>query len=81
MAHENDAAPAWASATPPGFIRTATTAATINAVDLGWKDKVGSIKTGKFADIIAVNGDPMADVGALTKVRFVMKGGKIMKAE
>lgn len=64
--------------TPMGALQ----AATINAADLlGWKDKVGSIKTGKFADIIAVNGDPMADVGALTRVRFVMKGGKVMKAE
>lgn len=64
--------------TPMGAVQ----AATINAADLlGWKDKVGSIKTGKLADIIAVNGDPMADVGALTRVRFVMKGGKVMKAD
>jgi imidazolonepropionase-like amidohydrolase len=57
-------------------------AATINGADLlGWKDKIGSIKAGKLADIIAVGADPLADVGALTKVRFVMKGGQVVKSE
>jgi imidazolonepropionase-like amidohydrolase len=60
----------------------AVQAATINAADLlGWKDKVGSIKAGKLADIIALDADPMADVSALTKVRFVMKGGQVIKGE
>ena len=55
-------------------------AATVNAADLmHWKDKVGSIKTGKFADIIAVKNDPLKDVKSLEKVQFVMKGGKIYK--
>jgi imidazolonepropionase-like amidohydrolase len=59
----------------------AVQAATINAADLlGWKDKVGSVKAGKFADIIAVSDDPMADVSALTKVKFVMKGGVVYKS-
>ncbi len=58
----------------------AVQSATINAADLlGWKEKVGSIKAGKFADIIAVDADVMADVTSLTKVRFVMKGGKVIK--
>jgi imidazolonepropionase-like amidohydrolase len=60
----------------------AVQAATINAADLlGMKDKIGSIKPGKLADIIAVSGDPMADVSALAKVGFVMKGGAVVKAE
>jgi imidazolonepropionase-like amidohydrolase len=55
-------------------------AATISAADLlGIKDKVGSIKVGKFADLIAVDGDPLNDVAALTKVRFVMRSGKTYK--
>jgi imidazolonepropionase-like amidohydrolase len=56
-------------------------AATVNAADLmGWKEKVGSITPGKFADLIAVDGDPLADVTILTKVKFVMKGGAVVRA-
>jgi imidazolonepropionase-like amidohydrolase len=54
--------------------------ATINAADLlGWKDRVGSISVGKFADIIAVKGNPADDATELTKVSFVMKGGAVIK--
>jgi imidazolonepropionase-like amidohydrolase len=42
---------------------------------------VGAIETGKFADIIAVAGDPLADVAEMQKVRFVMKGGQIVRDE
>jgi imidazolonepropionase-like amidohydrolase len=57
-------------------------AATINAADLlGWKDRVGSISPGKFADIVAVQGDPTVDPTELTRVRFVMKGGAVVKAD
>jgi imidazolonepropionase-like amidohydrolase len=60
----------------------AVQAATINAADLlGWKDRIGSISPGKYADIIAVKGDPMADPAELTRVRFVMKGGAVVKAD
>lgn len=55
-------------------------AATINAADLiGWKDKVGSIETGYYADVIAVMGDPLANVKVLETVTFVMKGGEVEK--
>jgi imidazolonepropionase-like amidohydrolase len=57
-------------------------AATLNAAELmGWKDKVGEIAPGHYADLIAVNGDPLADVGVLQHVSFVMKGGVIAKNE
>src|SRR5471032_3215901 len=55
-------------------------AATVSAADLlGLKDKVGSITAGKYADLIAVKGDPTADVTELTKVSFVMKGGAVVR--
>ena len=56
-------------------------AATVNAADLlGWNDKVGVIAPGAFADIIAVDGDPLKDVTEFERVKFVMKGGVIHKA-
>ena len=55
-------------------------AATINAADLiGWKDKVGVLEAGHYADIIAVNGDPLADVKVLQSPVFVMKGGQVAR--
>jgi len=54
-------------------------AATVNAADLlGWSDRVGSIEAGRFADIIAVSGDPTSDVTTLEHVSFVMKGGWVV---
>ena len=56
--------------------------ATINDADLlGWSDKVGAIEPGKWADIIAVDGDPLHDVTTLQHVKFVMKGGEVVKNE
>ena len=56
--------------------------ATINDADLlGWSDKVGTIDAGKWADIIAVDGDPLQDVTTLQHVKFVMKGGEVVKNE
>ena len=55
-------------------------ASTIDAAKLiGWDDRVGSIEAGKFADIIAVSGDPLKDITELQRTKFVMKGGKVIK--
>jgi imidazolonepropionase-like amidohydrolase len=55
-------------------------AATINAADLmGWADQVGAIEPGKFADMIAVDESPLADIKQLEHVRFVMKGGAVVR--
>ena len=62
--------------TPLGAIQ----AATVNDADLlGWPDKIGTIEAGKWADLIAVDGDPLADVSTLERVKFVMKGGEVVK--
>ena len=55
-------------------------AATLTAADLmAWGDSVGSIEKGKYADLIAVEGDPLADISRLQHVTFVMKGGVQIK--
>jgi imidazolonepropionase-like amidohydrolase len=55
-------------------------AATVNAADLlGWSDRVGSVQSGRFADLVAVEGDPLRDIAELEKVTFVMKGGVVYK--
>ena len=62
--------------TPLEAIRTATTAA---ADLIGWSDDVGAVETGKFADLIAVQGDPTDDITQLQHIKFVMKGGTVIK--
>ena len=57
-------------------------AATTSAADLiGWADDVGAVEAGKFADLIAVQGDPLDDIALLQHVKFVMKGGTVIKNE
>jgi Imidazolonepropionase and related amidohydrolases len=57
-------------------------AATLNAADLmGWKDKAGALTPGHYADVIAVDGDPLSDIRLLEHVSFVMKGGTVVKSE
>jgi imidazolonepropionase-like amidohydrolase len=51
----------------------------VNATAMGWQDRIGSIERGKYADIIAVAGDPLADITELQRVKFVMKGGRIVR--
>ena len=62
--------------TPAQAIQTATTVA---AEMMGWQDSIGSIEKGKFADIIAVTGDPLKDITELERIKFVMKGGQVIR--
>jgi imidazolonepropionase-like amidohydrolase len=55
-------------------------AITTNAAEMfGWQGRIGAIETGEFADIVAVSGDPIADITELERVRFVMKGGQVIR--
>jgi len=55
-------------------------AITTNAAEmLGWQDRVGAVEPGKFADLVAVAGDPIADITELERVRFVMKNGDVVR--
>ncbi len=58
------------------IIRSVTT----NAAEmLGWQDRVGAIEPGKFADLVAVTGDPIANATEMEQVRFVMKDGQVVR--
>jgi len=63
--------------TPAQAIRAATADA---AQLMGWQDRVGTIEAGKFADLIAVEGDPLKDITELQRVKFVMKGGLVARS-
>jgi imidazolonepropionase-like amidohydrolase len=67
-----------AQMSPAAAIRAATVN---NAEVLGMSDQVGSLAKGKFADLVAVSGDPLADITELRRVKFVMKGGKVIRNE
>jgi len=64
--------------TPMQAIRSGTSVA---ADLLGWSDKLGTVEPGKWADLVAVSGDPLKDITELERVKFVMKGGAIYKNE
>ncbi|HST08805.1 MAG TPA: amidohydrolase family protein [Terriglobales bacterium] len=60
----------------------AVRSATVNAADLlGWTDDIGAIEPGKYADLIAVDGDPLNDIKQLEHVKFVMKGGEVVRSD
>jgi imidazolonepropionase-like amidohydrolase len=61
--------------------RAIQSATIVNAEALGWQDQIGSIEKGKYADLVAVSGDPLTDIAELQRVKFVMKGGKIIRNE
>jgi imidazolonepropionase-like amidohydrolase len=52
-------------------------ATALNAEILGWSDRIGTVEAGKLADLVAVDGDPLADIAAMQRVQFVMKGGVV----
>jgi imidazolonepropionase-like amidohydrolase len=62
--------------TPAAAIQSGTI---VNAEAMGWKDQVGSITKGKYADLVAVTGHPLDDIAELQRVKFVMKGGKVIR--
>jgi len=67
-----------AGMTPARAIQSGTM---MNAEAMGWADRVGSLEAGKFADLVAVTGNPLSDISELQRVKFVMKGGKVIKNE
>jgi imidazolonepropionase-like amidohydrolase len=62
-----------------GSVRAIQAGTIVAAEVLGWQKDIGSVTKGKFADLVAVAGDPVADITELQRVRFVMKGGKIVR--
>jgi imidazolonepropionase-like amidohydrolase len=62
--------------TPMQAIQSATT---VSAALLGWSNDVGALSPGHFADMVAVAGDPLADIAALETVAHVMKGGEVVR--
>jgi len=76
QALEFEALVKFAHMSPARAIQAGTS---VNAEALGWQDQLGAIEKGKYADLVAVSGDPLADITELQRVKFVMKGGKIIR--
>jgi len=64
---------------PPVQALQTTFIGAANALNYNWAKRVGTLERGKFADVIAVSGNPLTDVTELERVKFVMKGGVVMK--
>jgi len=62
-----------------GSVRAIQSGTIVNAEVMGWQNDIGSVAKGKFADLVAVSGDPVADITELRRVKFVMKGGKVIR--
>jgi imidazolonepropionase-like amidohydrolase len=54
---------------------------TAKMLNYNWVERIGSVEKGKFADLIAVAGNPLTDISEMQRVRFVMKGGWVVKQE
>jgi imidazolonepropionase-like amidohydrolase len=67
----------WGMAPAQTLQMATSTAANI----IGWADRVGSVEKGKFADLVAVGGDPIGDITEMSRVKFVMKGGEVFRNE
>ena len=64
--------------TPAQSVSTALMVAA-NDLNYNWAEDIGSVEAGKFADIVAVAGDPLVDITEMERVRFVMKGGVVVR--
>lgn len=62
---------------PPARALQAATSVAANLI--GWQDQVGSVEKGKFADLVAVSADPLADITEMSRIKFVMKGGQVVR--
>jgi imidazolonepropionase-like amidohydrolase len=62
--------------TPLQALRSASTVA---ADLIGWQDRIGTVEKGKFADLVAVSGDPLSDITEMSRIKFVMKGGQVIR--
>ena len=71
----------WMASHGMTTVQAIQSATTVAAQMMGWQDQVGSLETGKYADLIAVSGDPLKDIAELGRIQFVMKGGKIVHNE
>jgi imidazolonepropionase-like amidohydrolase len=58
---------------------TLQAATIVDAQMMGWEDRIGSIEKGKYADLVAVSGDPIKDITEVERMKFVMKGGKVYR--
>ena len=67
----------WGMKPAPALQTAFLTAASV--LNYNWSDRIGSIEKGKFADLIAVSGDPLADITEMQRVKFVMKGGVVVR--
>jgi imidazolonepropionase-like amidohydrolase len=56
-------------------------ATSLAAQTIGWQDRAGAIEKGRFADLVAVSGDPLADITEMSRIKFVMKGGQVVRNE
>ncbi len=70
-----------AKATGGKYRMTAIFEKAVTLAPIGWADRVGSLEKGKYADVIAVSGEPLADVTELQRVKFVMKGGRVVVSD